>query len=58
MTPFPPPCRVSGRMAVRELVSGGGEEEEEEEKQEKPSDYRLEGGEEVGLNIRCGCSLD
>lgn len=45
-------------MAVRELVSGGREEEKEEEKQEKPSDYRLEGGEEVGLNIRSGCLLD
>lgn len=44
-------------MAVRESV-GGGREEEEEEKQEKPSDYRLEGGEEVGLNIPSGCLLD
>lgn len=53
LDPFPPPCRVSSRTAVTELVGGGGEEEEE-----KPSDYRLEGGEEVGLNMRSGCSLD
>lgn len=29
-----------------------------EEEEEEPSDYRLEGGEEVGLNMRSRCWLD